>query len=144
MSVRHPLADIPDLASAVADMRSARGSRLAREALELLDGAAESPKESELRILLLSAGIGPLASNPDIYDDSGRWIARVDLALEHLRIAVEYEGDHHRDRMQWQRDIARRRRIEAAGWKYLSVTQQDVTDPRALLADLRAAVRSRS
>ena len=123
---------------------SGRGARRAREALTLLDDGGESAKETEMRLLLLRAGIGQLAANHTVRDAQGRFVARVDLALVHLRIAIEYEGDHHRDPAQWRRDIARRRRLEALGWTYLPVTQADLSDPRSLLADLRAAIASRS
>ncbi len=120
-----------------------RQSRVLREAVALIDDRAESPKETELRLLLVRAGFGPFAANFVVRDASGRFIARVDLALPAQRIAVEYEGDHHRDRDQWRRDLARRRRLEALGWIYLPVTQADLSDPADLLADLRAAVARR-
>ncbi|HEX5730039.1 MAG TPA: hypothetical protein VFX99_11495, partial [Microbacterium sp.] len=124
--------------------RGKRGAKRLVAAIELLDAGAESPKESELRLVLRSAGFGPLTANHEIRDAQGRFVARADLAIVALRIVIEYEGDHHRDRIQWRRDMARRRRIEAEGWVYLSVTQSDLDDPRDLLADLAAAVASRS
>ncbi|WP_456285697.1 hypothetical protein M1D46_12675 [Microbacterium sp. JZ70] len=60
-----------------------------------------------------------------------------------VSICHAIEGDHHRDRDQWRRDLARRRRLEALGWIYLPVTQADLSDPADLLADLRAAVTRR-
>ncbi|MGM1017606.1 MAG: hypothetical protein ACQEW8_08735 [Actinomycetota bacterium] len=119
--------------------RHARPRRLLRRALELLDPASESPKESELRVLLHAAGVPHLTAN-HVLAIEGRFVARIDLALPEHRIAIEYEGDHHRDRQQWQRDIRRRRRIEALGWIYLSVTQSDLAHPTAMLADIRSAI----
>ncbi|WP_214466646.1 hypothetical protein [Microbacterium flavescens] len=138
---RSPLATRARLEQRLAGS-SARGVRLAREALALVDDRSESPKETELRLLLTRAGVGPLATNHVVTGRAG-FVARVDLAIVELRIAIEYEGDHHRDPSQWRRDIARRRRLDALGWIYLPVTQADLTDPRALLADLRAAVDRR-
>lgn len=114
------------------------------EAIALVDGRAESPKESELRLLLVRTGFGPFAANFVVRDAGGAFVARVDLALPAQRIAIEYEGDHHRDKDQWRRDLARRRRLEALGWIYLTVTQADLADPSALLADLRVAIARRS
>lgn len=108
-------------------------------AIELLDPKAESPKESELRVLLISRGIEGLTANYELCD-GGLFVARLDLALPLLRIALEYEGDYHRDRNQFRRDLARRRRIEALGWTYLAVTQADLNDPSSLLNDLHAAI----
>ncbi|MFH8250415.1 hypothetical protein ACH3VR_08640 [Microbacterium sp. B2969] len=135
-----PLSTLDALTEEVERAGTRRGVCTARQALELLDGGAESAKESELRVLLTGAGFGPFTSNFELRDDRGVFVARVDLALPELRIAIEYEGDHHRDREQWRRDIARRRRIEALGWIYVPVMQADLTDPRTLLGDIAAAI----
>lgn len=116
-----------------------RPRRVLKRALDLLDPASESPKESELRVLLHAAGVPHLTANHVLAVD-GRFVARIDLALPERRIAIEYEGDHHRDRQQWRQDISRRRRIEALGWIYLSVTQYDLQHPTAMLADIRSAI----
>ena len=135
-----PLTSRDELERAVERTGGMRGARRAHAALERLDDGAESPKETELRLLLLAAGLGPFASNFVLHDDRGAFVARVDLALPSLRIAIEYEGDHHRDREQFRRDMARRRRIEALGWFYLPVSQADLTDPRGILSDLASAI----
>lgn len=115
------------------------------DVLARVDGRSESAKESELRVLLEDAGLGPFALQMEIFDSQGRFVARPDILLPELKIAIEYEGDHHRsDKKQWRRDQARRRRLEALGWKYIVVTQSDLADPAALLDDLRAAIRERS
>ncbi|WP_345803124.1 hypothetical protein AAIB33_08605 [Microbacterium sp. AZCO] len=139
-----PSTTLAALAHEVERAGERRGVRTARQALELLDGGAESPKESELRVLLIRAGFGPFATNIELRDAHGVFVARVDLALPDLRIAIEYEGDHHRDREQWRQDIARRRRIEALGWIYLPVTQADLDDPGKVLRDLAAAIVRRA
>lgn len=129
-----------ELAAAAEAWPGRRGLRRLRLAMELLDEGAESPKESELRVLLVERGFPVPVCNERVFDEAHRFVARVDLAYPDLRIAIEYEGDHHRDRDQWRRDLQRRRRLEALGWTYLSVTQADLDDPRALVRDLRAAV----
>lgn len=123
---------------------TARRRALLSEVIDRLDEAAESPKESELRILLEDAGFGPFALQLEVRDEQGRFVARPDLALPALKVAIEYDGDYHRDPKQWRKDQARRRRLEAMGWKYIVVTQADLADPSALLADLHAAIRARS
>lgn len=142
ISRRAPLATIADLEAAVEVAARRRGIRRARSALERMDAGSESPKETELRLVLTDAGFGPFDANYAVHDESGRFVARVDLALVRFKIAIEYEGDHHRDRDQWRRDIARRRRLEAAGWFYISVTQADLRHPTQLFADLSAVRRT--
>lgn len=131
------------LAAAVDAYPGRRGNALRHRALELLDERSESPKESELRVLLVEAAFPCPISNARVRDARGRFVARVDLSYPDLKIAIEYEGDHHRDKAQWRADLARRRRLEALGWIYLSVTQDDLTNPSALLADLTAALHNR-
>lgn len=143
VSRRTPLATEAAVRQAIDRSDGMRGIKNARIAAEQMDAGSESPKETELRLILCSAGFGPFETNHAVYDAQSRFVARVDLALRSIRIAVEYEGDHHRDREQWRRDIARRRRLEAEGWHYLPVTQADLSDPRQLLRDLSAAIAAR-
>ncbi|UUT35784.1 hypothetical protein [Microbacterium elymi] len=95
--------------------------------------------------MIIEAGFAPPAVNRDVVDGDAAFVARVDLAYPDLKIAIEYEGDQHReDRTQWRKDLARRRRLEALGWVYLAVTQADLDDPEDFLADLRTALARRS
>ena len=68
-----------------------------------------------------------------------------DLAYPRERIAFEYEGDVHRtDRATWMRDLTRRERMEAAGWRVIRVTAADVfAHPDALVARVRRILASR-
>jgi len=134
---------VADLATAIGAWPGSRGIRKLRRAIELVDPDAESPKESELRVLLIESGLPHPASQHVVRDRDGRFVARIDLAYPDLLIGIEYEGDHHRDRAQWRADLARRRRMEALGWLYIPVTQADLDDPLGLLADLRTAVAAR-
>ena len=134
---------VDELAAAVAGYPGRRGLVKLRRALDLLDEGSESPKESELRVVIIEAGLPRPECNASVFDAGGRFVARVDLSYAHLKIAIEYEGDHHRDKSRWRADLARRRRLEALGWVYLSVTQDDLTDPRAFLTDLRMVLARR-
>ncbi|GAA3751761.1 DUF559 domain-containing protein [Microbacterium kribbense] len=129
------------LAKAVA-AHPARKYRLhLKRALELLNPKAESPKESELRVLLIAAGFPAPAVNHVVYDVDGTFVARIDLTYPGCKVAIEYDGDQHRtDKKQWRTDLKRRRRLEALGWKYLTVTQADLDDHGDFFADLRTAL----
>jgi hypothetical protein len=133
------------LTAAVAAHPARKHRRRLCRALELLDARSESPKESELRVLLIEAGFPVPEVNHVVVDGAQAFVARVDLAYPDLKIAIEYEGDQHRtDKAQWRKDLTRRRRLEALGWIYLPVTQADLSDPVALLADLRTALARRA
>ena len=100
------------LTDAVAAYPGRRGTARLRRALELLDARSESPKESELRVLLVEAGFPGRSSTRASATDRGRFVARIDLSYPDLKIAIEYEGDHHRDKRQWRADS-----LAAAGSK---------------------------
>jgi very-short-patch-repair endonuclease len=136
-----PLATREELARAVAGRRSRRGIRSLRSALDLLDDLAESPRESLLRVLLIEAGLPRPKTQHEIFDGQGRFVARVDLAYPEQRIAIEYEGDHHRtDKNQWRKDIVRVRRLHALGWTVLRVTLADLDNPVLFLREVRSLV----
>ena len=49
------------------------------------------------------------------------------MGWEDIKVAVEYEGDHHRtDRRQFNRDIARVDALTELGWIVVRVTVEDV------------------
>ncbi|MFC7528637.1 DUF559 domain-containing protein [Actinoplanes sp. GCM10030250] len=97
-----------------------------KEVLKLADPRAESPMESRLRLLLHDAGVPPAVPQHEVRDDRGRLIGRVDLAWPAARLAVEYEGDHHRERDQYRRDVARTNALRSAGWTVLRFTADDL------------------
>jgi len=120
-----------------------RGVRKLESAARMLNARSESPQESRLRALLMLAGMDELTVNEDIHDRHGRFIARVDLVVRSARLVIEYQGDHHRDPVQWHRDLTRRSKLEAEAWTVVEVGARDLDDPLELAARLRAIVRSR-
>lgn len=109
-----------------ADAGSGRGVRLARRAARLVQAKVDSPMETRLRMLLVLAGLPTPVLNRDVLDN-GLWIARPDLQYPEQRIAMEYEGDHHRtERVQWHEDKTRNRMLRDAGWELLECTARDV------------------
>jgi very-short-patch-repair endonuclease len=144
-SLRRGLATVTALEATASGQRHRRGTRRMRQALSLLDVRAESPMETRLRVLMVLAGLPMPAVNRDVVVD-GQWLARPDLSYPDLRIAIEYEGDHHRtDRRQWRSDKRRRRLLEDAGWMVIEVTADDVfRRPDELLQRIRRACARRA
>ncbi|MFW0784424.1 hypothetical protein AAFP35_07850 [Gordonia sp. CPCC 206044] len=68
------------------------GAARARRAVAEMSGLAESVLESRSRIEMLDAGIPRPALQVDIYDDAGRWVARVDFYWETERVVGECDG----------------------------------------------------
>jgi hypothetical protein len=133
------------LEAAVASWSQRPGIALLRKAVPLVEPATDSPMETRLRLLLVLAGLPVPVANRDVVVD-GAWLARPDLSYPELRIAIEYDGDHHRvERRQWQSDIARRRLLEDAGWVVRVFTADDVLRfGRETVRRVRAAVAARS
>jgi very-short-patch-repair endonuclease len=97
--------------------------------LQVADGRAESPPESRLRFVLIRAGY-PVVPQYDVHRPDGRWIARVDLALPELRIAIEYDGREVHDRPDvFVRDRRRQNDLVAAGWTVLRFSAADLRSP---------------
>ncbi|MFC0007105.1 endonuclease domain-containing protein [Micromonospora siamensis] len=120
------------------------GAALLREVLALAEPLSESPMETRLRLLLIEAGLGPLVAQHDVLDQRGRFVGRVDLAWPALRVAVEYDGDHHRERAHFRQDVSRLNALRAAGWLVLRFTADDVLrTPDATIALVAQALRER-
>lgn len=113
-----------------------RGAAQRPLALEWAIDRAESPRESELRVLLREAGLAEPECNVDILD-RGRFVARVDMLYRHARLVIEYDGDYHRDPRQWSLDAVRRAELESLGYRVTAVTARDFDDPAALVRRIR-------
>jgi hypothetical protein len=115
-----------DVASLAERYKGRRGIRRARVALSLVDAGAESPRETWLRLLLIRAGFPPPQTQIPVYDSYGQIVAVLDMGWEDLKLAVEYEGDHHRtDRRQFNKDIRRAEALADLGWIDVRVTAED-------------------
>ncbi|MDH6235960.1 hypothetical protein H4V99_000705 [Cryobacterium sp. CG_9.6] len=141
----HPLLSMDDLTQGVGECsQRRRGLSSARLALPYLRAGSESPKESELRMIIVLAGLPEPVCNFEIFDNAGRFLARADLAYPEFKVLLEYQGDHHRtDRSQWRRDITRLGRVEDEGWQALQFTDDDLKAPVPLTVRLAKRLTNR-
>jgi very-short-patch-repair endonuclease len=112
---------------AIADRhRGARGLPQLRAALELYDPGAESPKETWLRLLVIRAGYPrPRTQIPVLSPDGRRWY-RLDMGWEDIKLALEYDGDHHRsDPLVFAKDIQRSEDLDELGWTRMRVVKEN-------------------
>jgi len=129
---RDPRTTRPDLSAAVARYEGRRGSRLMRTALMLLTDASDSAPESELRVAIIEAGFAAPEVNIPVH--VGGAVIHPDLSWPSRRVAIEYEGDHHRtDRDQWNSDIRRQTMLNEAGWSVYRATAEDYRSAHRLL-----------
>ncbi|MDT5021321.1 MAG: hypothetical protein QOI33_1845 [Mycobacterium sp.] len=120
-----------------------RGLRRARVALSLVDPGAESPRETWLRLVLIRAGFPPPQTQIAVHDEYGQIVAVLDMGWEAIKLAVEYDGDHHRiDRRQFNKDIRRAEALNDLGWINIRVTAEDTEG--GFIARVSAAWRRRA
>jgi very-short-patch-repair endonuclease len=137
------LATMTDVGRMIAWGRRRRGIVHARLAAPLLDGAAESPGESLVRVELLVGGVRRPRCNVDILQ-WGVFLARADIVFEEERVIVEYDGAVHISEQERRRSAARLNRLQRAGWLVIVFTADDLKRPWAMCALVSAALRERS
>ncbi|MBJ7341089.1 DUF559 domain-containing protein [Mycolicibacterium sp.] len=120
----------------------ARGIRQLRELLPLVDGGADSPQESRIRLWLNDAGMPRPQTQIPVFAGGRQAVAFLDMGWEEFKVAVEYDGDHHRkDRRQYVKDIRRIRMLEDMGWIIIRVIAEE--RPAQWLARVEHALVSR-
>lgn len=121
-----------------------RGAGAARRAAGLVRERVDSPRETRLRLLLVSAGLPEPEVNVSIITFDGRFIATPDLRYPRSRVAIEYDGRQHaEDRRQWGRDISRREDYDDAGWRVIVIRAEDLLRPWATVNKIWRILRER-
>ncbi|PJM73865.1 hypothetical protein CS006_01460 [Bifidobacterium primatium] len=107
------------------------GKLFCRMALRLAQENVYSPQETICRLALVCHGVPCPETNyvvPGLTFRSGAAMT-VDMAWPEARVAVEYDGDHHRtDKRQWRRDQEKRELLRLHGWIVLVVTADALKD----------------
>ena len=107
---------------AAVDRGPVRGAATARRALAHVRSGVESPKETELRLLLEDARLPKPECGYQLHDARGREIGWFDLAWPEWRTIAEYDGDQHRtSTRQYDLDITRFDRAAEADWRVVRV-----------------------
>lgn len=138
------LASIDQL-DAVIDAGRRVGVGVLREARERIRPHVASRTETWTRLSLVDDGLPEPEVSWTVFGADGRKIACVDLAYPAAKIAIEYEGSHHRlDEAQWLYDIERYEALTEAGWLVIRVTKDELFNrPAALCARVRRALVAR-
>ncbi|MDO3635268.1 endonuclease domain-containing protein [Mycolicibacterium arseniciresistens] len=111
--------DIEILAAA---HRHTRGLRQLERALDLVDAGAESPQETRLRLLLIRNGFPRPRTQIPVLSPDGYRTYYLDMGWEDRKLAVEYDGDHHRTSKElYAYEIRRAEDIATMGWHVIRV-----------------------
>jgi hypothetical protein len=122
-----------------------RGARRVLEVVTMADPRAGSPPETRVRLVLAAHEVPAPVPQLEVCDAGGRFVAHVDLGWEEVKVAAEYQGDHHRaDREQWMYDQGRFAELAAAGWLVVPCTAQDLRVPRPFVRRILAALSART
>jgi hypothetical protein len=117
----------------------ARGVERVRSILGLVDGGAESPQETRLRLLIVSGGLPPPETQIAFRDLH----IRVDMGWREWKVAVEYDGvQHWTDRRQRAWDLERVAQLEAAGWVVVRVSADMMARPKVIVERIAVKLRA--
>lgn len=114
-------------------------SQRAHIVLSLVDGRAQSPPESWVRVACHPGGLPHPVPQFRVVED-GVWFGGVDLAWPEARLIVEYEGAYHFDGLQIVKDDARHARLGAAGWRVIRLSAGDLRDLDSVVDRIRTAL----
>ncbi|GAA3682378.1 hypothetical protein GCM10022237_46470 [Nocardioides ginsengisoli] len=122
-----------ELVAGVPRFRGMRWVTTLRAMVEYVDGRAESPPESVLRLRWIQAHLPTPIPQLEVYDDEGTFLARLDLGATDLPFAAEYDGDEwHSSPDQLRRDRERRALVEAeTSYSIAVLRKENLFGPRA-------------
>lgn len=125
-ALRSKQCDRVGLQSAVEKQRGRRGIAHVRELVALADRLAESPMESEARLVMYDARLpAPVLQHPIVDHDGITW--HVDFAWPAVKLAVEYDGfEFHSEKKSFRRDRRKKAALQELGWRVMSIVDDDV------------------
>lgn len=136
-----PLCSLADLQRMIERHKGKRGLRKAKEAIRHIRVGADSPQETLLRLAIVRAGLPEPELNVPIFSDDGLRHHEPDLSYRRYRLGIEYEGEHHGEELQIERDIARSERYSALGWTEVRISKRHMlNDGKAAVAKVRSAL----
>ncbi|MEO6827867.1 MAG: hypothetical protein ABI255_06415 [Microbacteriaceae bacterium] len=140
-----PPSDLEELGRAVRGHSGRPGARRLRNAFDLVRPGTDSPKETELRLLLIRAGLPEPEVNPQLFNRFGAFIAYGDLVYRRYRVLIEYDGEQHRDDdWQFHHDIDRLDGVMEEGWRVIHVDKHHLRiNPAAIIVRVRTALIER-
>jgi hypothetical protein len=133
---------VVDIAALADHRRGAKGLRRLRAALALVDGGAESPQESRLRLIIVRGRLPIPTTQICLRDESGSVRMRMDMGWRQWKVGVEYDGEQHwTDRNQRAWDIERLAIAESEGWAIVRVDAALMARPQVVVDRVAAKLR---
>jgi len=142
MRYKDPLSSRTDIGRVLEGWSGRRGIAVARSAYAEMRPGTESIKETQLRRTIIAAGLPEPQVQVPVYDADGVLVARGDLGYGQYLLLIEYDGKVHNSELARRRDNARRRTVEALGYRMIVATAPDLARPTPLIRAIEDAIRS--
>lgn len=115
-----------ELDDAIREQKGRRGIVAVRDLLPHADGRAESPMESEMRLVFIDWSVPMPELQYEIIDRGGRrW--RVDFAWPDAKVAAEYDSvEWHADPLAFKHDRLKTARLQECGWTTIPAVVDDI------------------
>jgi hypothetical protein len=125
-----PLTTIDEIRAGLAARCRVRGRLTAERALDLVRDDVDSPTETKLRLQLIDAGLPEPVVHPAVMCPLIGAQLHPDMGYPSIKLAIEYEGDHHRSSpAQFAEDNRRISALQAEGWTVIRVSKRsDMTE----------------
>nr|WP_155912619.1 MULTISPECIES: hypothetical protein [unclassified Mycolicibacterium] len=138
-ALRSGTCDRVELSRAVTKQPGRRGIVAVRELLPIADPRAESPMESEARLVMIDGGLPMPELQYEVIDGRGK-LRRLDFAWPQYKVAAEYDGlDWHSGADAMLADRGRTSALMDIGWTSVSMVFEDVRyRPDELIARINA------
>lgn len=125
-ALRSSTCERADLLQMAVEQAGRRGIVKVRDLVPLARPGAESPMESEARLVMTDAGLPEPVLQYGVIDRAGR-VWRLDFAWPECMVAVEYDGfEWHSSPEQLRRDRQKRAALQELGWRTIYVVSDDV------------------
>lgn len=118
-----------------------RGLDHIRSVIAVWSPRIEPGSVAEVRLLrqLVDLGLTTLVTQHEVYDETGTFVARLDLADPLARRGLEYDGVLAHNPRNWQRDEPRYERLALLGWDIRSVSKLDLLPGEPRLTGIASA-----
>lgn len=115
-----------ELIAAVDEQHGRSGIVHVRELVQLADGRAESPMESEARLVFIDGGLPLPELQFEIVDLHGK-LWRVDFAWPDYKVVAEYDSlEWHANPEGWKHDRMKSTRLAERGWTTVPMVVDDI------------------
>jgi hypothetical protein len=128
-----------ELEAAIREQKGRRGIVKVRELTGYADGRAESPMESEARLVFIDHRLPMPELQYSVVDHYGK-LWRADFAWPDAMVVAEYDSiEWHTSRDAFLHDRLKTARLQECGWTTIPITVADIRlDPRGLVARINS------